>query len=219
MAQALLQAQLQALNDAAGDQLTDAQQQLAAAQKQIAQLNSILDAAKAQLDALNGIDNSVIGVSDALKAFTDALNAALGLSGANATATKPGVTQTNGSSPQFVVGGGGSPAAPATPASSGASSLFVVGGSPVKNVPAFADGGFHAGGWALVGERGPELVNFKTPAQIYNAGKTQQMLQTGTNTSSGPDPAQVATLSLLARFTRVVERWDGNGMPETRATT
>jgi hypothetical protein len=43
-------------------------------------------------------------------------------------------------------------------------------------IPAFASGGYHAGGLALVGEQGPELVNFSQPAQIYNAGQTGSIL-------------------------------------------
>ncbi|KQP39680.1 hypothetical protein [Pseudorhodoferax sp. Leaf274] len=36
-------------------------------------------------------------------------------------------------------------------------------------VPAFANGGAHAGGWAMVGERGPELA-YLPPAQVFTAG-------------------------------------------------
>jgi len=43
------------------------------------------------------------------------------------------------------------------------------------SVPAFASGGLHAGGWALVGEQGPELVNMPT-ARIYTAQDTRAML-------------------------------------------
>ena len=39
-------------------------------------------------------------------------------------------------------------------------------------VPAFASGGSYGGGLALVGERGPELINFNRPGTIYNAGQT-----------------------------------------------
>src|SRR5690606_5787632 len=43
-------------------------------------------------------------------------------------------------------------------------------------LPAFADGGIHMGGLALVGERGPELVNFASPARIYSAPDTNRIL-------------------------------------------
>lgn len=38
-------------------------------------------------------------------------------------------------------------------------------------LPAFADGGTHAGGWALVGEKGPELA-YMPPSRIYTAAQT-----------------------------------------------
>ncbi|MCZ4141347.1 hypothetical protein BZG17_26335, partial [Escherichia coli] len=37
----------------------------------------------------------------------------------------------------------------------------------VDGLPAFAKGGYHKGGWALVGEEGPELVNFSSPGRVY----------------------------------------------------
>lgn len=45
-----------------------------------------------------------------------------------------------------------------------------------NEIPAFAKGGLHKGGWALVGEEGPELVNFANPGRIYTASETQAML-------------------------------------------
>lgn len=44
-----------------------------------------------------------------------------------------------------------------------------------KPIPAFAMGGSFAGGWRLVGERGPEL-EATGPARIFNAGQTQAIL-------------------------------------------
>ncbi len=43
--------------------------------------------------------------------------------------------------------------------------------------PAFAAGGDHGGGWALVGERGPEYAYFAGPARIYNAEQTRSLRQ------------------------------------------
>lgn len=42
---------------------------------------------------------------------------------------------------------------------------------------AFALGGLATPGWALVGERGPELVNFKSPGQVYTADQTNDILR------------------------------------------
>jgi len=48
---------------------------------------------------------------------------------------------------------------------------------PVEaRIPAFAKGGLHKGGWALVGEEGPELVNFSNPGRVYTADQTAQAL-------------------------------------------
>mgnify|MGYP002129973879 CR=1 FL=1 len=42
--------------------------------------------------------------------------------------------------------------------------------------PAFANGGYYQGGMALVGEEGPELINFSNPGQVYTARQTASML-------------------------------------------
>lgn len=44
-----------------------------------------------------------------------------------------------------------------------------------QSIPAFANGGTHAGGWAMVGEHGPELA-YMPPARIYTAPQTSAML-------------------------------------------
>lgn len=41
-------------------------------------------------------------------------------------------------------------------------------------VPAFANGGTHSGGWAMVGEQGPELA-YMPPARIYTASDTRAL--------------------------------------------
>lgn len=53
-------------------------------------------------------------------------------------------------------------------------------------IPRFAEGGYHKGGWALVGEEGPELVNFDRPGRVYTATETAQALAAGRDLS----PAQ-----------------------------
>lgn len=59
-------------------------------------------------------------------------------------------------------------------------------------VPAFAAGGMFAGGVALVGEQGPELVA-TGPARIYNASQTQAMLS-GAGGDSGALLAELQAL-------------------------
>lgn len=74
------------LNDAAGGQLSTAEQQLAATKQQIndaknaydrqqLMLQGQMDLLQAQLDAANGIDNRVLSVEQAIREFTDALKA------------------------------------------------------------------------------------------------------------------------------------------------
>lgn len=43
-------------------------------------------------------------------------------------------------------------------------------------LPAFEKGGAYQGGLALVGEKGPELINFDSPGQVYTAPQTSQIL-------------------------------------------
>lgn len=49
-------------------------------------------------------------------------------------------------------------------------------------IPGFARGGSYQGGLALVGEQGPELIDFNQPGHIYTAGETSTVLSSG-NTS------------------------------------
>lgn len=47
----------------------------------------------------------------------------------------------------------------------------------------FANGGY-ASGWSIVGERGPELVNFSQPGRVYNAEQTAKALSGGAGTNN-----------------------------------
>jgi hypothetical protein len=46
----------------------------------------------------------------------------------------------------------------------------------LKKLAGFANGGLYPGGLALVGEEGPELINFRQPGQVYTAGQTASIL-------------------------------------------
>lgn len=46
----------------------------------------------------------------------------------------------------------------------------------VLKIPAFADGGLYTPGAALVGERGPEIINFSKPGYVHTARETAGML-------------------------------------------
>ncbi|MEE6295202.1 tape measure protein [Georgenia wangjunii] len=60
----------------------------------------------------------------------------------------------------------------------------------VNEIPAFARGGHARPGWALVGEEGPELVNFDRPGRVYTAAQTKAMQQ-GWSEQNPPHGASV----------------------------
>ncbi|KQW24672.1 hypothetical protein [Acidovorax sp. Root402] len=86
-------------------------------------------------------------------------------------------------------------------------------------VPAFRLGGDHRGGWAMVGEDGPELA-YLPPARIYTASTTRRMLadsaESGTTSSTAAPVASTGeskTEALLARVAQVLEdSFEGNGL-------
>jgi len=57
--------------------------------------------------------------------------------------------------------------------------------SNLVNSGAYAKGGKAPAGWALVGEEGPELVNFSNPGYVYTSSQTQQMLASARGGSGG----------------------------------
>lgn len=48
--------------------------------------------------------------------------------------------------------------------------------SPLPEIRTRAKGGYTPPGWTLVGEEGPELVNFTQPGRVYTAAETRAML-------------------------------------------
>lgn len=88
----------------------------------------------------------------------------------------------------------------------------------------YADGGFYPGGMAMVGEEGPELINFKRPGQVYTASETRDIMGNSSADSSNElrqlreeNRAQSrAMVALQARMTRIIERWEGDGLPAER---
>lgn len=89
-------------------------------------------------------------------------------------------------------------------------------------ITARASGGYTPSGLTLVGEEGPELVNFDRPSMIYNAQQTSAMMGGEVaielrNLREDNKAQASALVSLQSRVTRLLERWDGDGLPETRA--
>ena len=100
-------------------------------------------------------------------------------------------------------------------------------------VKAFARGGLAMPGWAVVGEEGPELVNFSQPERVYTAADTAALFRSatprGTSGESGGSREEVyelrrdmnILLNEVAKYGRrvsdLVELWDKEGMPGVRA--
>ena len=78
----------------------------------------------------------------------------------------------------------------------------------------------------MVGEEGPELVNFARPSMIYTAGETADILRGGQSDMTvaseirslrEENQAQSrALVGLQSRMNRLLERWDGDGLPTER---
>jgi hypothetical protein len=87
----------------------------------------------------------------------------------------------------------------------------------------YKDGGFYPGGMAMVGEEGPELINFSRPGQVYTASETQNIMRGGSDSSTEirqlREENRIQTRTMVAlqnRMTRLLERWDGDGLPSER---
>lgn len=109
---------------------------------------------EAELDAANKLARSIVNAHGDRKAFTDAVAGKSVLEIAGAMGYMADDTQRFLESQGYKIQGG-------------------------RVVPAYAKGGYHGGGWALVGEQGPELVNFEQPARIYNHADTRAALSGG----------------------------------------
>jgi hypothetical protein len=89
-----------------------------------------------------------------------------------------------------------------------------------------ADGGRFQGGLSMVGEEGPELVNFARPSMIYTAGETADILRGGQSDMTVANEIRSlreenqaqsrALVGLQSRMNRLLERWDGDGLPTER---
>jgi len=99
------------------------------------------------------------------------------------------------------------------------------------DIPAFATGGDYKGGLALVGEEGPEMINFNQGGRVYNATQTSSMLSGGTDTVSAIQSLETRVDNLnyalqaiainTSKTARVLERVtpDGDSILITDAAT
>jgi hypothetical protein len=90
-------------------------------------------------------------------------------------------------------------------------------------LPAYADGGDHDGGWAMVGEVGPEVA-YMPPSRIYSNRDSKALVDMSQVTQAidglrADLRAVNASLARAAnRTAKTLDKWDGDGMPLTRVT-
>lgn len=246
MANMRLVAQLTGIQDIAGEQKTVAELQLEVATKQLESIDSQIEQAKTQYDSdvaatqayydnqlqmaqnqvneLRGINSSVITMTQALSAFGAAINA-------ERVAANPNNNRIAAISQMYIDILRRAPEAAGLEFwDSSGKSLDEIRSGIANSIEArgYAEGGRYPGGLAMVGERGPELINFANPGMVYTAAQTQSLL-------GGAGGAEVANelrslreenkvqarsiVQLNLRMTRVLERWDGDGMPMERVET
>jgi tape measure domain-containing protein len=94
----------------------------------------------------------------------------------------------------------------------------------LRQIYGFASGGMHPGGLRLVGENGPEL-EVTGPSRIWSAEDTRSLLSGGGDGTSAEVRALREDLQAIGRAlakntmetAKLMRRWDGDGMPETRS--
>lgn len=71
------------------------------------------------------------------------------------------------------------------------------------NPPAFANGGNYKGGLALVGEEGPELINFNQGGYVHTAAQTAAMLSGGSSMESRIASLERAAVNTASALTQI----------------
>jgi phage-related minor tail protein len=181
--------ELQSLQDIAEPQLSAAERAVILAQDQLVILDNQLKQAQLQVDALRGVDTSIVSLSTAMGNLATAISAEAAAKAAvtasNKTSTSTAsqsstggynlVTTATGATLNFPGGGSHSVAGPdAVKLLTEAYGLVSgPGGSLVRTR---ADGGYTPPGMTLVGEDGPELVNFSRPSMVYTAAQTSSLM-------------------------------------------
>jgi hypothetical protein len=241
----LLRNELIQLQGISGQQLTQAEQQLAFAEQTLASLDlqaeqaqayyaqvveqaqalhdEQLQSAQDQIDTLRGIDNSVLSVADAINNLSSSILAEMSarsaLQAAQAAGGGGAVSASNAAGLQLIgdtvhFPGGG------THTVSGANAAATL--AATYGLQMRAGGGYTPPGMTLVGERGPELIDFSAPSMVYNNNRLRNAMDGGDTAAEiralrEENRAQSrAMVALQARMTRVIEQWNGDGLPNER---
>lgn len=242
---------LQSLQDIGSEQMSFAQQQVAIAEKQLASIDAQVVQAQAQYDAelertrayydsqlqyaqlqvneLRGVNNSVMSVAQAMAVLGVSIAAERAASNSSSSPTTSSRESSIAQMYRDLLGREPDYGGLANWTGSGLSLTEVqqgILGSQEYQARGFASGGYYPGGLAMVGEQGPELINFKNPGMVYNSEQTSGFLSGGNKIAEElrslreDNRAQArSVVQLQARMTRLLERWDGDGMPEQRVVT
>lgn len=247
----VLAGKLQQLQEIGGEQKSVAEKQLEAATKQIEQLDAQLVAAQEQYEAdveranktyemmatnfANQI-NAINGVTDAVNNMTAQYKISANAASSVSWAAKGEFSQSGAAGSLNVSGyrfegdqlvspnGQRVEFAGANPIQRLIENYGLIAQSDGTYIRTRANGGYTPPGMTLVGENGPELVNFQNPAMVYNSAQTGGIFASGmTEELRGlreDNRAQArALVQLQTRMNRLLERWDGDGIPETREVT
>lgn len=202
----LLSNQLEELNKVNKNSLSNVTSQITLMQNQITQLDSIIENATKQVNSLRGIDTSTMNIDTAMSYLNDSVakeqsaiqqiklletqiaqaeSQILGIEALIQQAT----TDYENAVKQYEemqkidssIKGLGETFKEAIDklieAISKNQGVSEVGGTDsTAEIPAFASGGRYQGGMALVGEQGPELINFNKPGMVYNSTQTAGIL-------------------------------------------
>jgi flagellar biosynthesis chaperone FliJ len=234
------------LQDISGKQLSNAERQVIAAESQVSRLerriqqakdqfdadlaqnrayyDAILQRAQSQIDALRGVDISVVGVQTAVSMLQTAVQA----EAVAQTQIAQLEAQLNTAQQQLnALRGIDASVKSVGTALRGFTSAISneLAAARALETPAFAAGGMHMGGLRMVGENGPEL-EVTGPARYFSAGQTASMMGGGAEVAQElrglreENKAQArALVGLQSRMTRLLERWDGDGIPEERTVS
>ena len=221
--------------------------QLTLAEKQLKDLDAILETARAQIDELRGINTSVLSVVDAVNALAIAIAAEKAVTPVVTTPGGGGGSATNSAindiyqqlfgrdaeaaGADYWISTGLTGAALETAIRGGAlnddqSKLpgFDVG---INNVPYDMPAYLHAGESVIPSEFNPFNPSASTPLSLTPIG-TSGVNQTQDNSDIIEENRLLrqelqaqngAMVRLLSKVARVVERWDGDGLPEPRTET
>jgi hypothetical protein len=225
-------------------QLLAAEQQIEALDTQVQLMREQIMLARMQVDGINGLTGSVLTVSQAISQMEASLRSEISALRTMQTAAQQAkttqqqtITVTNKEKDAVSIAtdlynAAGSSRYIGTETFQGWVDYAARNGAQAtidawKNVgnrgttsATFAAGGLHGGGMRLVGERGPEL-EVTGPARYMSNATLAAMMGNG----NGEEVRQLreenkvqmrAMVSLQNRMTRIIEQWNGDGLPTER---